>query len=110
MEHAVSVLARPPWFNVIAVLLVMGGIALGHSAVILQWQITGGYSLLDSFVSLAIGSTGVALVWRGLKRPELPATLMGYLGGNLIWLGFFEWTWHAFGKWMGPGTGYRPGF
>jgi len=101
MTKAVSVLTRPPWFNIIAVLLVMGGIALGHSAVILQWRITGGYSLADSLVSLAIGSAGVTLVWRGLKQAELPATVMGYLGGNLIWLGFFEWTWHAFGNWMG---------
>ena len=101
MSTATSVFMRQPWFNLIALFIVMGGIALGHTTIILQWKITGGYSLLDTLVSLVIGAAGVTLVWRGLKQPELPATLMGYLGGNLIWLGFFEWTWHAFGYWLG---------
>lgn len=100
MQGLIERMTKPPLFNLLSVLLVMFGIALGHSIVVLQWQITGGVSLLDSLVSLVIGSAGVVLVWRGLSRPELPATLMGYLGGNLIWVGFFEWTWHAFGHWL----------
>jgi len=26
--------------------------------------------------------------------------VLGYLGGNLIWVGFFEWTWKYFGAWL----------
>jgi hypothetical protein len=28
-----------------------------------------------------------------MKRPENQATLLGWIGGGLIWCGWFEWTW-----------------
>ncbi len=91
---------KPAITALLCLLTVFCGLALGHTLVVLQWQITAGNALLDTAVSMALGATGVYLVWAGLSRPENQATLMGYLGGNLIWVGFFEWTWHYFGKWL----------
>jgi hypothetical protein len=47
----------------------------------------------DSAFSFAMGLGGCALVWIGMKKPEVQGTVLGYLGGNLIWCGWFEWTW-----------------
>jgi hypothetical protein len=80
--------------------LVLSGLALGHSLVVTQWGLTGGISVLDSMVSATLAITGFTLVWIGLKRPETQATMLGYAGGNLIWVGLFEWTWHYFGHWL----------
>jgi hypothetical protein len=37
-----------------------------------------------------VGLVGFAVVWNGLKRPELQATVCGFVGGALIWMGWFE--------------------
>ena len=86
--------------GLLALVTVFCGLALGHTVVVLQSQMTAGSSGLDTAVSMGLGSLGVFLVWKGLSRPENQATLLGYLGGNLIWVGFFEWTWHYFGEWL----------
>ncbi len=96
-EHAIE---KQPLAGLLCLVTVFCGLALGHTTVVLQWKITGGISLLDTIVSLSLGSLGIVLVWIGLKKPEVQATLLGYLGGNLIWVGYFEWTWHYFGHWL----------
>lgn len=95
-----SVIEKQPLAGLLCLVTVFCGLALGHTAVVLQWKLTGGISLLDTIVSLSLGSLGIVLVWIGLKKPEVQATLLGYLGGNLIWVGYFEWTWHYFGHWL----------
>jgi hypothetical protein len=85
------------WFGLVMVLL---GLAVGHSAVVFQRYLTGGISMLDTTVSMLIGATGLVLLWIGLKRPENQATILGYLAGCLIWVGIFEWTWEYFGHWL----------
>lgn len=85
------------WFGLVMVFL---GLAVGHSAVVLQRHLTGGISILDSLVSLALGIAGLVVLWIGLKRPENQATILGYLAGTLIWVGIFEWTWEYFGHWL----------
>jgi len=91
---------RQPLAGILSVVAVFCGLALGHTMVVLQWEVTGGISVLDTVVSMSIGSLGLVLVWIGLKRPENQATILGYVGGLLIWVGFFEWTWHYFGHWL----------
>ena len=91
---------QPPYAGLFGLVMVLLGLALGHTTVVLQWHFTGGMSVIDTIVSMAFGVTGFVLVWIGLKKPENQATLLGYLGGALIWVGFFEWTWHYFGHWL----------
>ncbi len=43
-----------------------------------------------------LGFIGLILVWNGFKRDELTATTLGYMGGALIWLGWFESAFHFF--------------
>jgi len=42
--------------------------------------------------SLVVGAVGAGLIWTGLKRSEVPATGMGFLGALLVWVGWFEFT------------------
>jgi hypothetical protein len=97
----ISILEKQPLSGLLCLVTVFCGLALGHTTVVLQWQLTGGISLLDTLVSMSLGTLGVVLVWVGLKKPEAQATVLGYLGGALIWVGYFEWTWHYFGHWLG---------
>ena len=39
-----------------------------------------------------MGAIGAGLIWAGLKRSEVPATWMGFLGALLVWVGWFEFT------------------
>lgn len=96
----ISRLEEAPWSGFLGLVLVLLGLALGHSWIVLQRHLTGVPSSLDTGVSLLVGAAGVALVWRGLRRPDNQATWLGYLGGNLIWIGWFEWTWEYFGHWL----------
>jgi hypothetical protein len=97
---SLSAIEKQPVSGLLCLVTVFCGLALGHTLVVLQWAFTGGVSILDTVISMSLGSLGVVLVWIGLKKPEAQATLLGYLGGNLIWVGYFEWTWHYFGHWL----------
>jgi hypothetical protein len=39
---------------------------------------------------LALGVGGFAAIWFGLRRPEIQACVLGYLGGSMMFVGFFE--------------------
>jgi hypothetical protein len=47
-------------------------------------------------VAGGIGLLGFVLVGIGLKKAELPATLLGLVGGLLVWLGWFEFSFKYF--------------
>ena len=71
---------------------------LGHSA----WSFTrGAFGEMHIYAELLIGAVGFALVWRGLNKPEVKATWMGILGGLLIWVGWFEFTFDYFADFFG---------
>ena len=93
MQELSIQLNKPPLAGIFCVLLVWCGLALGHSLVVLQVEATGGFSLIDSVFSIILGFSGFVLVWIGMKQPENQATVLGYIGGSLIWCGLFEWTW-----------------
>lgn len=100
LNRLVERITETPLAGIFSLLIVFFGLALGHTIVVSQHLITGGMSVVDTVVSLTLGATGFTLVWIGLKRPENQATLLGYLGGNLIWIGIFEWTWLYFSHWL----------
>jgi len=99
MDTLVKRLGESPIGGIFSLLMVWFGLALGHSLVVLQ-HASLPMGLLDSALSWTLGFGGFALVWIGMKRPEEQATILGYLGGNLIWCGMFEWTWRYFGHWL----------
>ncbi len=98
MDALLKRLNEQPLLGLTCLLVVWGGLAVGHSLVVLQHALIGQLVVIDTVVSWAMGFTGFALVWMGLKRAETQATVLGYLGGNLVWCGLFEWTWHFFAR------------
>ena len=57
-----------------------------------------------------IGAVGLAVVWQGLRRQELAATVLGMLGGWLVWLGWFEQSFTFFAGLYGvPAFAVEPG-
>jgi len=68
---------------------------LGHTAYAIM------EAVFDSSVYVAaalVGIVGFVTVWRGLKRDELTATLLGLIGGWLIWIGWFEFSFKFFAE------------
>ena len=99
MEAIINRINTQPFTGVFSLFMVWFGMALGHTLIVLQHS-TLPLGIVDSAFSWALGLGGFALVWVGMRRPEGQATILGYLGGNLIWCGIFEWTWRYFGHWL----------
>jgi hypothetical protein len=76
--------------------VVLSGIGLANTTLALQGAWVTAPSWQDSVFSFALAALGVVLVWRGLKADDPAASLLGYAGGALLWMGFFEWTWRNF--------------
>ncbi|MDP5070326.1 MAG: hypothetical protein NWQ45_05445 [Congregibacter sp.] len=105
-HYKVSALLSLPELSTLAVgalslWLVLAGVALANTTLALQHAWISGPSWQDSVASLALASLGVALIWRGLKVADPAASILGYAGGALLWMGFFEWTWLNFSLWLG---------
>jgi len=100
MDDLFKRLSEQPLLGTVCVLIVFIGMAVGHTIVVLQHGWTGGMSVVDTLISAFVGTLCVVLVWVGMKRPETQATLLGYIGGNFIWIGYFEWTWKYFAHWL----------
>jgi hypothetical protein len=81
--------------------LVVAGIALANTTLALQRAWFGHTFWVDSAASLTLVAVGVALLLRGLKAADPAASILGYSGGALLWMGFFEWTWRYFTVWLG---------
>ena len=92
MESFVRRIGEQPHAGVFSLLMVWFSLALGHSLVVIQHGSLP-MGALDTTLSFLIGLGGFALVWVGMKRPENQATLLGWIGGGLIWCGWFEWSW-----------------
>jgi hypothetical protein len=90
-----------PFTGVVALLLVFSGIALANTTLALQHAWISGPSWGDTAASMLMGSLGIALVWRGLRAGDARGSFLGYAGGSLIWMGYFEWTWLNFAQWLG---------
>lgn len=95
LHRGYSLFLQKPILGLLALTVGLLGQWLRHAVFPLAEQWLGGnyYSGL-----LVIGAIGVALVWFGLNKAELQATLMGYLGGLFIWIGWFEFGFHYFAE------------
>ena len=84
-----DLLYRKPFPGLVAFTVAFLSQWLGHGA----WAfIRGVFGEYQQVASLAVGAIGAGLIWAGLKRSEVPATWMGFLGALLVWVGWFEFT------------------
>lgn len=85
-----------PLFAVLCILATLVMMPVGHSMVGLLHGIENPWTW--AYANLAIGFAGFVSIWLGLKRPELEASALGFLGAHLIFVGFFEFTFALFGS------------
>ncbi len=84
-----EVIYRKPFPGIVAFTIAFLSQWLGHGA----WAfIRGVFGDYHEAASLGVGAVGAGLIWFGLKRSEVPATWLGFLGALLVWVGWFEFT------------------
>lgn len=90
-----SVLARPPYLGLLVFATILIYKPVAHILLVLQHQT---FAAPEKYaVGALVGLVGFALVGLGLRRDELTASALGYMGGALIWMGWFEYTFDFFG-------------
>ena len=89
---------RAPFVALLTVGAILLWKALAHSlSVLLDHFFPDGQMI---WIGAAMGITGFALIWNGFKRDEVPATLMGFAGGSLIWIGWMEQSFYGFSDFL----------
>jgi hypothetical protein len=88
-----------PWVGFLAFALIWLWKPIAHTIAVLMYGIKEPAAL--AAINLGIGALGFGLVWRGLKASELTATWLGFLGGALIWIGWFEYSFAHFASLIG---------
>lgn len=86
---------KAPWVGLLGLVIGFQSQPLGHAAYTLMASVGGSAVYVFAVI---VGIVGLLLVWQGLKRPELPATLFGLVGGWLIWIGWFEFSFEFFAQ------------
>ncbi len=83
--------------GVMALWLVLAGIALANITLALLHAWISGPSLPESIASLVLVAARRRIDLEGpCKAADPVASILGYSGGALFWMGFFEWTWRYF--------------
>ena len=95
-----GVLMRRPWLGLMAWTTVLLWTPLAHTLMVLEFRLPGTVS--KYLLSFLIGLVGWILVWKGFRREELPATVLGFMGGGLIWLGWMEGSLEYLGHRLNP--------
>ena len=90
---------RPPYLGLLIFATIILYKPIAHTLLVLQHYVFTGDSKYA--VGLLVGLFGFWLVGKGLRRDELSATAMGYMGGALIWMGWFEHSFEFFGEALG---------
>jgi hypothetical protein len=99
-------LYRKPWVGLLGLAIGFLTQPLGHTAYKVIEAASGGALYAVAF---AVGVAGLAIVWHGLKQPELKATWMGLLGGWFVWIGWFEYSFKFFAElYTVPGYSVEP--
>jgi len=99
MDSLLNRIETVPGAGIFSLIMVWCGLALGHSWVVIQHSVLP-MGASDTVLSIALGFGGFALVWAGMKRSENQATMFGWIGGTMIWCGWFEWTWRYSAHWL----------
>ena len=100
IRTANGALMRPPLLGLMAWTTVLLWTPLAHTLMVLQY---GQMAVVPAYlVSFLVGLAGWIMVWKGFKADDLPATIMGFMGGGLIWLGWMEGSFEFMGHWLNP--------
>lgn len=77
--------------GVLAFVIVLLMMPLGHTLMVLMQKLFGEHVLFSAFV---VGALGVVCLWWGVMRSRkaLSATLLGAIGGVLTWTGWVEFS------------------
>ena len=94
-QSAVSFWLRKPVIGMVAV----------TAGVLGQWLRHAIYPITETLLGqhyywglLTIGLIGFVFIASGLNKSEIRASIYGYLGGLLIWIGWFEFGFHFFAE------------
>lgn len=77
-------------FWLLSVLAVLSMMPIGHMIVMLLREIEDTSIWITTH--MVIGLLGVILIHHGNRREETPASIFGFLGAHLIFIGFFEFS------------------
>jgi hypothetical protein len=91
-------LYRAPVPALIAVSIVFIWQGIGHTIMVLMQRWFVGSVFEAAF---AVGAAGAILVWIGRNKPENTATLLGFVGGSLMWLAWVEFSFVAVAEHLG---------
>lgn len=86
-------------FSVICIVATLAMMPVAHSIVGLLHSIQGEW--IWGYANIAIGFSGFACIWFGLRKPEIQACVLGFIGAHLMFIGFFEFTFALFGSVFG---------
>ena len=87
---------RRPWIGALAFAAVLLWKPSAHAITVTMHHLFDGP--MQYLIGAVIGLAGFWLVWRGFRRDELSATCLGFMGGALIWLGWFESSFQLFAQ------------
>lgn len=88
----------PPVLGLLALGVPFAWKPIAHALSVLSHTLLHGTSLFIAYV--LAGFIGFALVWAGLRRDELTATFLGFLGGSLIFMFWVEPSFALFAELM----------
>lgn len=80
---------KAPWIGLLGLTVGFLTQPLGHTVYKVMEKGLGDYVY---YGAVAVGLLGLTLIWQGLKRKELEASILGMLGGWFTWIGFFEFS------------------
>lgn len=94
MNAVIARTYRAPYIGIIAFAAIILALPFDHTFLMMLRHFFQGTS--EIVVSIALGLGGWLLVWKGRKQTETVASWMGFIAGQMIWLGWFELAWKVF--------------
>ena len=79
---------KKPAIGLLAFVMVMLWSPVAHSVTVIFHTYAEG--MTSHVLGFLFGVVGFAMIWRGFKHNETEATILGWMGSNFIWIGWFE--------------------
>ena len=85
---------KTPWFAILCIVMTLLVMPVAHTVTALIEHLPSQKLWIAAHLVLGLG--GFAVIWLGLRRSEIQACVLGYLGGNMMFVGFFEFGFALF--------------